>query len=224
MDRGSIEAALDSLVKCATFGNVDVLINGAGGNQKAATVQADQRFTNLDPDAIRRVIDLNLLGTVIPSQVFCSHFAAVGRGVIINTSSMCAFAPLTNVPGYSAAKAAVSNFTRWLAVQMRRDYPGTDIRVCEIAPGFLISDQNRALLVNADGSFTVRADSILRHTPMGRFGEPDELVGALVFLMSKAGSFMNGTTITIDGGFSAFSGVGPLNEQDERFARTVELP
>ncbi len=217
LDCESVEAALQTIV--AEFGNVDVLINGAGGNQKAATVPRDGRFIDLDPGAVGKVYDLNFGGTFIPSQVLCRHFAETGRGVIINTSSMCAFAALTNIPGYSAAKAAVTNFTRWMAAQVRVDLPGARIRVNEIAPGFLVTEQNRALLVKPDGSLTPRAESIIRGTPMGRFGEPSELVGALILLMSNAGSFIHGATIPIDGGFAAYSGVGPLDEKDDIFAQ-----
>ncbi|HAI98672.1 TPA: D-mannonate oxidoreductase [Candidatus Peribacteria bacterium] len=217
-----VKAALREVV--LQLGNVDVLINGAGGNQKAATVQPTQKFTELPLDAMRSVVDLNLMGTFIPCQVFCEHFAQIGQGVIINTSSMCAFAPLTNIPGYSAAKAAVTNLTRWLAAQVRVDFPGTVIRVNEIAPGFLITEQNRNLLLNPDESPKPRAVSVLRRTPMGRFGEPEELVGALVFLMSQASTFVTGTTVVVDGGFAACSGVGPLDEKDGQFVREVTLP
>jgi NAD(P)-dependent dehydrogenase (short-subunit alcohol dehydrogenase family) len=222
LDRESVQETLGVITE--GLGKVDVLINGAGGNQGAATAQKDQRFTDLESDALRSVVNLNLMGTVIPCQVFCPHFAKNGQGLIINTSSMCAFTPLTNIPGYSAAKAAVTNLTRWLASQVRVDFPGTAIRVNEIAPGFLITDQNRNLLLKPDGSLTPRAESVIRRTPMERFGEPDELVGALIFLMSKAGSFVHGATIPIDGGFSACSGVGPLNEKDVLFAQAKTSP
>ncbi len=212
LDAESIGAALDKIV--AEFGACDVLINGAGGNQKAATVQPDGKFTDLSTDALDRVFALNYKGTVLPTQAFCKLFAEKGRGIIINTTSMCALAPLTNIPGYSNAKAAVTNFTRWLAVQVNVDFPDADIRVNEIAPGFLVTTQNKSLLYQDDGeTLTKRAHSIINNTPMGRFGEPGELVGPIMLLMSDAGSFLHGVTVPIDGGFNIYSGVGPLDEK-----------
>lgn len=212
LDAKSIQAALDKIV--AEFGTCDVLINGAGGNQKAATVQPDATFTDLSTDALDKVFALNYNGTVLPTQIFCKLFAERGRGIVINTTSMCALAPLTNVVGYSNAKAAVTNFTRWLAVQVKVDFPDADIRVNEIAPGFLATTQNKSLLYEDDGeTLTRRAHSIIANTPMGRFGEPGELVGPIMLLMSDAGSFLHGVTIPIDGGFNIYSGVGPLDEK-----------
>jgi len=213
LDAGQIQAALDTIVE--TWGRCDVLINGAGGNQKAATVPPDGKFTDLDPDALSRVFALNYTGTFLPSQVFCRHFAERGQGCIVNTSSMSALAPLTNVPGYSNAKAAVTNFTKWLAVQVKVDFPEANIRVNEIAPGFLVTTQNKGLLYEDEGctKLTKRGHSIIANTPMDRFGEPWELVGGLILLMSDAGSFIDGITLPIDGGFDVYSGVGPLDEK-----------
>jgi len=214
----SIAAALKTVLD--EFGTVDALINGAGGNRPGATVRPDGRFTDLSADELDKVFALNYKGTVLPTQIFCKHFAEKGRGVIINTSSMCSFAPLTNVPGYSNAKAAVTNFTRWLAVQVKVDYPDADIRVNEIAPGFLDTTQNHRLLFQEDDeTLTVRGESIIRSTPMGRFGDPEELVGTIILLLSDAGSFIHGATIPVDGGFAAYSGVGPLDEKWARFKK-----
>jgi len=213
LDADQIQGALDKIVE--TWGGCDVLINGAGGNQKAATVPPDGVFTDLDPDALARVFALNYTGTFLPTQVFCRHFAERGSGCVINTSSMAALAPLTNVPGYSNAKAAVTNFTQWLAVQVKVDFPDADIRVNEIAPGFLVTTQNKGLLYEDDActKLTKRGHSIIANTPMNRFGEPNELVGAIILLVSDAGSFVHGVTLPIDGGFNVYSGVGPLDEK-----------
>lgn len=212
LDQASIQAALDAIVK--EFGRCDALINGAGGNRKGACVPADGKFTSLSVEELDKVFELNYKGTFLPSQVFCGHFAERGRGIIINTSSMSALAPLTNVPGYSNAKAAVTNFTQWLAVQVKVDFPKANIRVNEIAPGFLDTTQNHQLLFEPDGkTLTKRGKAIIAHTPIGRFGDPEELVGPIILLLSDAGSFVHGATICIDGGFNAYSGVGPLDEK-----------
>ena len=214
LDPESMKAALNETV--SNFGRCDALINGAGGNRKGATVPPDGDFTGMELDELAKVFELNYRGTVLPSQIFCRYFAETGRGIIINTSSMSALAPLTNVCGYSNAKAAVTNFTRWLSVQVRVDFPEADIRVNEIAPGFFDTTQNHFLLFKEDNkTLTPRGHSIISHTPMGRFGDPDELLGPIVMLLSDAGSFMNGTTICIDGGFDAYSGVGPLDEKKD---------
>lgn len=199
---------VESAFQCAveTLGAIDVLINGAGGNKKEATCAPPTEFFDLPADAIRWVFDLNCLGTILPSQVFGKYMAKRGKGVIINVSSMAAFRPLTNVIGYGAAKAAVSNFTQWLAVYMNQRH-SKDIRVNAIAPGFFLTEQNRFLLTNKDGSMTPRGKLILDHTPMGRYGEPDDLTGTLVWLMSDAARFVNGIVVPVDGGFAAFSGV-----------------
>jgi len=207
----SIQAALDAILEA--YGTVDALINGAGGNKKEACVPPNGRFTELDLDAIDFVFALNYKGTFMPSQIFCKYFAQKGKGCIINTSSMCSIAPLTNVPGYSNAKAAVTNFTQWLAVQVKVDYPEADIRVNEIAPGFLDTTQNHHLLFNEDNTLTLRGESIIHGTPADRFGDPDELVGPIILLLSDAGSFLHGVTLAVDGGFAVYSGVGPLDEK-----------
>ncbi len=212
LDPASISEALAGILKA--FGRVDVLVNGAGGNRAGATVQRDAVFTDLVLDEVDKVFALNYKGTFLPTQIFCKHFAEKGKGVVVNTSSMCSFAPLTNVPGYSNAKAAVTNFTQWLAVQVKVDYPKADIRVNEIAPGFLDTTQNHRLLFEEDDkTLTPRGRSIISNTPLGRFGDPEELLGPVILLISDAGSFLHGTTIAVDGGFAIYSGVGPLDEK-----------
>lgn len=189
------------------FGDVDILINAAGGNHPSAMTSADLSFFDLPLDALRHISDLNLLGTILPCQVFGRGMAERGEGVVINVSSMNAFRPLTRVPAYSAAKAAVSNFTQWLAVHMAQNY-SPRIRVNALAPGFFLTEQNRFLLTDKDtGELTARGQSILAHTPMNRFGTPEDIIGATMWLISPAASFVTGAVIPIDGGFSAFSGV-----------------
>ncbi len=208
----SVQGALDAIV--AKWGKVEALINGAGGNRKGAIVPADGKFTDLDLKEMDFVFALNYKGTFLPTQIFCKYFAERGEGAIINTSSMSAILPLTNVPGYSNAKAAVTNFTRWLAVQTRVDYPEANIRVNEIAPGFLDTNQNHRLLFQEDDkTLTVRGQSILDHTPLRRFGDPAELLGPVILLLSEAGNFLHGVTLPVDGGFAVYCGVGPLNEK-----------
>jgi len=212
LDSESISAALGEIVKA--YGTVDVLINGAGGNRAGATVPREGTFTDLQLDEVDKVFALNYKGTFLPTQVFCKQFAKQGKGVVVNTSSMCSFAPLTNVPGYSNAKAAVTNFTQWLAVQVKVDYPEAEIRVNEIAPGFLDTTQNHRLLFEEDDkTLTPRGRSIIANTPLGRFGDPEELLGPILLLISDGGSFLHGTTIAVDGGFAVYSGVGPLDEK-----------
>jgi len=189
------------------FGTVDVLINAAGGNHPSATTRSDLSFFDLPLDSLRFVGDLNLLGTILPCQVFGRNMAERGEGVILNVSSMNAFRPLTRIPAYSAAKAAINNFTQWLAVHMAQEY-SPNIRVNAIAPGFFLTEQNRFLLTEKDtGELTPRGKSILAHSPMNRFGTPEDLLGATMWLISPASAFVTGTVIPIDGGFSAFSGV-----------------
>ncbi len=189
------------------FGQVDILINTAGGNHPSATTSADLSFFDLPVDSLRFVGDLNLLGTILPCQVFGRGMAERGEGVILNVSSMSALRPLTRIPAYSASKAAVTNFTQWLAVHMAQDY-SPRIRVNAIAPGFFLTEQNRFLLTDKNtGELTARGTSILAHTPMNRFGLPEDLLGATLWLVSSAASFVTGVVIPIDGGFSAFSGV-----------------
>ncbi|MBI3163464.1 MAG: SDR family oxidoreductase [Chloroflexi bacterium] len=191
----------------AEFGVVDILINAAGGNHTSATTKPDLSFFDLPLDALRYVGDLNLLGTILPCQIFGRGMAERREGVILNVSSMNAYRPITRIPAYSASKAAVSNFTQWLAVHMAQNY-SPKIRVNAIAPGFFLTDQNRFLLTDKDtGELTARGQSILTHTPMNRFGTPDDLLGATMWLISPASAFVTGAVIPIDGGFSAFSGV-----------------
>jgi NAD(P)-dependent dehydrogenase (short-subunit alcohol dehydrogenase family) len=189
------------------FGTVDALINAAGGNKPQATTSPDLSFFDIPHDALRFVFDLNILGTILPSQVFGKIFAQKGEGNILNISSMSAFRPLTRVPAYCAAKAGVSNFTQWLAVHMAQEY-SPRIRVNAIAPGFFLTEQNRYLLTDEKtGELTARGRAIIAHTPMGRFGVPEDLLGAVLWLLSPASAFVTGVVIPIDGGFQAFSGV-----------------
>jgi NAD(P)-dependent dehydrogenase (short-subunit alcohol dehydrogenase family) len=189
------------------FGRVDCLINGAGGNSPQATTRPDMTFFDLPEDALRYVLDLNLLGTILPCQIFGRQMADQGEGVILNVSSMSAMRPLTRVAGYSLAKAGITNFTQWLAVHFAQQY-SPRIRVNAIAPGFFVSEQNRNLLIDEkSGDLTPRGQSIIAHTPMGRFGEPEELLGTVLWLLSPASAFVTGIVVPVDGGFSAFSGV-----------------
>ncbi len=204
LEKASVEAAAQKVL--GTFGRVDILINGAGGNKPQATTNPEQAFFDLPADALRWVFDLNLMGTILPAQVFGQVMAEQKSGVIVNISSMNAFRPLTRIPAYSAAKAGVSNFTQWLAVHMAQEY-SPQIRVNAIAPGFFVGEQNRRLLLNEDGSLTPRGQQILAHTPMNRFGLPEDLLGALMWLVSPASAFVTGIVVPVDGGFSAFSGV-----------------
>ncbi len=187
--------------------SVHMSINAAGGNNSKATTSDDLPFFDLPEEALRFVFDLNLLGTFLSSQVFGRGMAELGEGVIVNISSMNAFRPLTRIPAYSAAKSGVSNFTRWLAVHMAQEH-SPRIRVNAIAPGFFLTEQNRFLLTDADsGELTDRGRTILKHTPMDRFGDPEDLLGTLVWLLSPASAFVTGVVVPVDGGFSAFSGV-----------------
>jgi len=188
------------------WGRIDILINAAGGNSADATVFNDVTFFNLKQEAFQKMLDLNLVGSVLPSQVFGETMAEAKRGSIINISSMASQRVLTRVIGYSAAKAGIDNFTRWLAVEMAHKY-GDGIRVNAIAPGFFVGEQNRAFLLNQDGSLSPRGQTIVDHTPMDRFGEPEELIGAAVWLASDAARFVTGIVVPVDGGFSAFGGV-----------------
>ena len=204
LDRGDLERAADETLKA--FGRVDFLINGAGGNHPKATTSAEVPFFELPEDAVRFVFDLNFMGTFLASQIFGKVMAERKEGVILNISSMNAIRPLTRIPAYSAAKAAVANFTQWLAVHMAQEY-SPKIRVVSIAPGFFLTEQNRFLLLDERGELTERGKKIIDHTPMGRFGAPEDLIGAVVWLLSPAASFVTGVVIPIDGGFSAYSGV-----------------
>jgi NAD(P)-dependent dehydrogenase (short-subunit alcohol dehydrogenase family) len=205
LDKASIETAAQSVL--AKFGCVDILVNGAGGNKPTATTNPEQSFFDLPADALRWVFDLNLMGTILPSQVFGKLMAEQRSGVILNITSMNAFRPLTRIAAYSAAKAGVSNFTQWLAVHMAQEY-SPEIRVNAIAPGFFLTEQNRFLLKDKEtGELTPRGESIISHTPMKRFGAPDDLLGTVLWLLSPASSFVTGIVVPVDGGFSAFSGV-----------------
>ncbi len=205
LDKTSLEETARQVI--AAFGRVDILINGAGGNKREATTSDELSFFDLPADAIRWVFELNCVGTVLPSQVFGRYMAEQGSGCIINISSMAASRPLTKIAAYSPAKAAVSNFTQWLAVHMSQNY-STKIRVNAIAPGFFLTEQNRYLLMDeTTAELTQRGRTIIDHTPMGRLGDPEELVGTVLWLLSDGASFVHGAVIPVDGGFSAFSGV-----------------
>ncbi len=205
LDKKTLQDAKEKIV--AELGPVDVLINGAGGNKKDATTSPELSFFDLPSEAIRFVFDLNFIGTLLPTQVFARDMAEKGAGVILNISSMNAFRPLTKIPAYSAAKAAVSNFTQWLAVHVCQNY-SKDIRVNAIAPGFFLTEQNRFLLTDEKtGKLTDRGKTIINHTPMGRFGQPEDLIGTVMWLLSDAAKFVTGIVVPVDGGFSAFSGV-----------------
>lgn len=213
LDKGSLEEARELVER--ELGVCDILVNGAGGNNPKGTTTGEylercdidsdiqKTFFDLAPEGVEFVFNLNFLGTLLATQVFCRGMAKKG-GTVINISSMNAFTPLTKIPAYSGAKAAISNFTRWLAVH----FSHVGIRVNAIAPGFFLTDQNRALLTNGDGTLSPRGEKIIAHTPMGRFGTPGDLTGALLFLADEeASSFVNGVVLPVDGAFSAFSGV-----------------
>ena len=197
----NVQQTADAIM--AKYGRVDVLVNGAGGNQPGATIGPDKTIFDLNVEAFKQVVDLNLFGTVIPTMVFAKIMADQKQGNIINISSEAAIRPLTRVVGYAAAKAAVTNFTKYMAIELATKY-GEGLRVNAFAPGFFISEQNRALLTNPDGSLTARGNTIIAHTPFGRFGEPEELLGTLHWLASDASKFVTGTLTVIDGGFDAF--------------------
>jgi NAD(P)-dependent dehydrogenase (short-subunit alcohol dehydrogenase family) len=201
----SVQAAIDLVL--AEFGKIDGLINTAGGNKPEASTSAEKSFFDLPQEALRWVFELNLMGTILPSQIVGRHMAERKQGVILNVSSMSAFRPLTRIPAYSAAKAGVSNFTQWLAVHIAQEY-SPNIRVNAIAPGFFLTEQNRFLLTDAQtGQLSSRGQKIIDHTPMGRFGLPEDLSGVVLWLMSPASAFVTGIVIPVDGGFSAYSGV-----------------
>lgn len=204
LDKASIEAARDVVLE--KFGRVDILINGAGGNKAAATASPDLTFFDMPADAVQWVLNLNLMGTILPSQVFGKVMQGQEEGSIINISSMAAYTPLTNTVAYSAAKAAISNFTQWLSVYLCHNV-NPKIRVNAIAPGFLHTQQNHFLLEDENGNATERGKKIIAATPMGRYGQPEELVGGVIFLCSEAASFITGTVLPIDGGYLAYSGV-----------------
>lgn len=214
LDPESLEAARQTVN--SKLGTCDILLNGAGGNNPRGQTSKEYLFKedinddsvatffDLDPKGVEFVFNLNFIGTLLPSQAFCKDMLDKEGAVIINISSMNAFCPLTKIPAYSGAKAAISNFTQWLAVHMSK----VGIRVNAIAPGFFITNQNRAMMYNDDGSFSDRANKIVTHTPMSRFGEPEELIGTLLWLVDKnASGFVNGVVVPVDGGFNAYSGV-----------------
>ena len=205
LNKDDLQRALETVIN--KFGRVDCLVNGAGGNDPRATTRPDLSFFDLPEDAMRFVFDLNLLGTIVPTQVFGKQMVAQGEGVILNISSMSAVRPLTRVVSYSAAKAAVNSFTQWLSVHLAQEY-SPRIRVNAIAPGFFLTEQNRFLLTEPDtGELTARGQSIINHTPMARFGEPQDLIGTVLWLLSPASAFVTGVVVPVDGGFSAFGGV-----------------
>jgi NAD(P)-dependent dehydrogenase (short-subunit alcohol dehydrogenase family) len=206
LDRASLEAAYNTVINA--YGTIDILLNCAGGNTAEAMTSPDnsRSFFDLPQEALQWTFNLNFLGTLLPSQVFAKPMAEKGEGVIINISSMAADRPLTRVVAYAAAKAGINNFTQWMAVYFAKEY-SPNIRVNAIAPGFFITTQNRLIVSNEDGSFTPRGQLIVDNTPMGRFGNPDELVGTLLWLASDGAKFVTGTIIPVDGGFSAFGGV-----------------
>lgn len=216
LERASLEQAREQVT--AAFGPCTILVNGAGGNHPKGTTSKEYltredltnkaegvtTFFDLAPEGIQFVFNLNFLGTLLPTQVFARDMALAGRGNVLNISSMNAFKPLTKIPAYSAAKAAVSNFTQWLAVHFSQ----TGVRVNAIAPGFFLTDQNRGLLTTADGGMTARGQTIIAHTPQRHYGTPEDLLGAMLWLLSdRASGFVTGQVIAVDGGFSAFSGV-----------------
>lgn len=202
MDKDVVEKNRDEILK--RYGRIDTLLNAAGGNMKGATITPEQTFFDLNTDEFEKVLSLNLTGTVIPTQIFLKPMAEKGKGVIINFSSMAAFRPMTRVCGYAAAKAGISNFTAYMATECAKKF-GEGIRVNAIAPGFFITEQNRELLTNPDGSYTERGQDIIRQTPFGRMGEPEELCGTIHYLMSDAAKFVTGTVAVVDGGFNTFA-------------------
>lgn len=204
LDAAALARARD--VVSGRWGRIDILVNAAGGNLPQATLGVDGSVFDIPVDAWRSTLDLNLLGTLLPIQVFGPTMAAARQGTIVNISSMASGPALTRVPAYSAAKAAIENLTRWLAVELARKH-GEGLRVNAVAPGFFIGEQNRRLLVNQDGSLTPRGAQIIAHTPAGRFGEPGDLIGTVLWLCSPGSRFVNGAVIPVDGGFSAFSGI-----------------
>ncbi len=202
------QAALDGVYEkiMSEIGRVDVLINGAGGNMPGATIGPDQDVFDLKIDDYSKVVDLNLKGTVMPTMTFAKAFKAQKSGCVVNFSSMSATQALTRVLGYSNAKAAIDNFTRWMATEMALKY-GSAVRVNALAPGFFIGNQNRALLINEDGSYTERGQQVINKTPFRRFGEQEEVYGTIHYLISDAAAFVSGVIVPVDGGFSAYTGV-----------------
>ena len=188
------------------FGAIHILVNGAGGDMPGATIPPDKTFLDLKIEEFQKVVELNLTGSVLPSQILAEPIMAAKSGCIINISSMAAYLPITRVVGYSAAKAAISNFTQWMAIEMAKKF-GEGIRVNAIAPGFFLTEQNRTLLTTADGGLTDRGKSVINQTPFGRFGQPDELASTLIWLCSDGAKFVSGVVVAVDGGFSSYAGV-----------------
>lgn len=201
MDTAAVEQNCRDIL--ALYGRVDALLNAAGGNMPGATIAPDKTFFDVDVAQFEKVLNVNLTGTVIPTQVFLRPMVEAGKGAIVNFSSMAAFRPLTRVMGYAAAKAGISNFTAFMAAEVASKFTPA-IRVNAIAPGFFLTEQNRTLLTNPDGSLTARGESVIRQTPFGRFGRPEELCGTIQYLISEASSFVTGTVAVVDGGFNSF--------------------
>lgn len=204
LDEDGLEVARDEILK--QFGGLDILVNGAGGNRPEATTSQERTFFDLDTAGVRGVFDLNFLGSLLPAKVFGELLVQKGEGSIVNISSAASFHPMTRVVAYAGAKAAINNFTEWLAVYMAQEF-SSRIRVNALAPGFFLAEQNHDLLIRPDGTLTERGQKIIDHTPMGRFGEARDLVGALLWLVSGASRFVTGTVVVVDGGFNAYSGV-----------------
>lgn len=202
MDKEVLEGNKVEIMKA--YGRIDVLLNAAGGNMAGATIAPDKTFFDLQIDAFKKVVDLNLFGTVLPTMAFVDVMAKNKKGVIVNFCSESALRPLTRVVGYGSAKAAIANYTRYMATELATKF-SPELRVNAIVPGFLLTNQNRALLTNPDGSYTDRAKTIIAHTPCGRFAEPEELFGTIHYLISDASSFVTGALSVVDGGFDAFS-------------------
>lgn len=202
LNKEELEKARDLIVE--KYGRLDILINAAGGNMPGAIISPDQAIFDMKVDDLQKVVDLNIIGTMLPSQVFSELFANQKQGIIINISSASAQRPLTRVVGYSASKAAIDNFTQWMSVELASKY-GEGIRVNAISPGFFIGEQNKALLLTPEGKLTPRGEKIIEHTPMGRFGKPEDIDGALLFLCSDMSKFVTGTVLKVDGGFAATS-------------------
>lgn len=202
MDEACVQKNCDDII--AKYGRIDTLLNAAGGNMPGATIGPDKTFFDLDACQFSKVLELNLTGTVIPTQIFLKPMVKQGKGSIINFSSMAAFRPMTRVCGYAAAKAGISNFTQYMATECAKKF-GEGIRVNAIAPGFFITEQNRSLLTNPDGTYTQRGQDVIRQTPFGRMGEPEELCGTIHYLMSDASKFVTGTVAVVDGGFNVFA-------------------
>lgn len=202
MNQAAVEKNCNDIL--AKYGKVETLLNAAGGNMPGATIGPEDNFFNLKAEEFQTVLNLNLTGTVIPTQVFLKPMVKQGKGSVINFSSMAAFRPLTRVCGYAAAKAGISNFTAFMATECAKKF-GEGIRVNAIAPGFFLTEQNRSLLTNLDGTYTKRGQDVIRQTPFGRMGEPEELCGTIHYLMSDAAKFVTGTVAVVDGGFNVFA-------------------